>query len=154
MTGVQTCALPISVDAGDLTALALLDLSVAFDTVDHTTLLRRLDISYAIRGRALKWFHSYLGGHCQFVRRGVLKSAMKCVLFGVPQGSVLGSILFLLYTADLLRLIEQHGLHPHLMPMIHKSTALAHHLQHINCRNGSLNVQIMSHYGCAVTVCS
>jgi hypothetical protein len=103
-----------SVDAGDLAALTLLDLSAAFDTVDHITLLRRLDISYGIRGRALTWFTSYLGGLCQFVRCGASKSAIKCVIFGVPQGSVLGPILFLLYTADLLRLIEQHGLHPHL----------------------------------------
>jgi hypothetical protein len=52
----------LAVDASDLAALALLDLSAAeFDTIDHTTLLRRLNISYAIRGRALKWFHSYLG---------------------------------------------------------------------------------------------
>jgi len=102
------------VDAGDLAALALLDLSAAFDTVDHTKLVCRLDISYGIRGRALTWFTSYLGGRCQFVRCGVSKSAMKFVLCGVPQGSVLEPILFLLYTADLLRLIEQHGLHPHL----------------------------------------
>ena len=103
-----------AVDAGDLAALALLDLSAAFDTVDHATLLRRLDVSYGIRGHALAWFTSYLGGRCQFVRCGASKSAMKDVLFGVPQGSVLGPILFLLYTADLLRLIEQNGLHPHL----------------------------------------
>src|SRR5664279_3240597 len=103
-----------AVDAGDLAALALLDLSAAFDTVDHVTLLRRLNISYGIRGRALTWFTSYLGGRCQFVCCGMSKSATKCVIFGVPQGSVLEPILFILYTADLLRLIEQLGLHPHL----------------------------------------
>jgi len=53
------------VDAGDLAALTLLDLSAAFDTVDHSTLLRRLDISYGIRGRVLAWFTSHLGGRCQ-----------------------------------------------------------------------------------------
>jgi hypothetical protein len=103
-----------AVDAGDLAALTLLDLSAAFDTVDHRTLLRRLDISYGIRGWVLMWFTSYLGERRQFVRCGASKSDIKPVNFGVPQGSVLGPILFLLYTADLLRLIEQHGLHPHL----------------------------------------
>jgi Reverse transcriptase (RNA-dependent DNA polymerase) len=95
-------------------SLALLDLSVAFDTVGHATLLRHLDVGYGIRRRALTCFTSYLGGRCQFVLSGVSKSAMKCVLFGVLQGSVFGPILFLLYVADLLCLIEHHGLQPHL----------------------------------------
>ena len=61
-----------------------------------------------------QWFQSYLRGRTQFVRCGSLQSALRAVLFGVPQGSVLGPILFILYTADLLRLIQAHGLHPHL----------------------------------------
>ena len=51
-----------AVDSGDLAALALLDLSAAFDTVDHETLLIRLKKSYGIGGRAHDWFQSYLSG--------------------------------------------------------------------------------------------
>src|SRR5664279_1279937 len=103
-----------AIDSGNLAILTLLDLSAAFDTVDHSTLLRRLDASYGLGGAVFSWFASYLGGRTQFVRCGIRRSRLALVMCGVPQGSVLGPILFLLYTADLLRLIESHGLHPHL----------------------------------------
>jgi len=98
------------IDAGDLSALVLLDLSAAFDTVDHHILLH----SYGITGLVRQWFQSYLVGRHQFVRTGSATSSLARILCGIPQGSVLGSILFLLYTADVLLLIEGHGLYPYL----------------------------------------
>ena len=60
----------LAVDTGDLAMLALLDLSAAFDTVDHAILLRRLNVSYGVDGSVHWWFKSYLGGRTKFVRCG------------------------------------------------------------------------------------
>lgn len=103
-----------AIDSGNLAVLTLLDLSAAFDTVDHTTLLRRLEASYGLRGTVISWFRSYLDGRTQFVYCGSRSSKATRLRCGVPQGSVLGPILFLLYTADLLRVIRNHNLLPHL----------------------------------------
>jgi len=104
----------IRIDAGDLSALVLLDLSAAFDTVDHHILLQRLEHFYGLPGLVRQWFQSNLVGRRQFVRTGSSTSSLARILCGAPQGSVIGPILFLLYTADLLLLIEGHGLCPHL----------------------------------------
>ena len=103
-----------ALDNGDIALLTLLDLSAAFDTVDHAILLKRLEVSYGLNGHSLGWFVSYLTGRRQCVRCRNSRSLLTVILCGVPQGSVLGPILFLLYTADLVRLVESHHLHPHL----------------------------------------
>ena len=85
-----------------------------FDMVDHNILLRRLEHTYQLGGVVLEWFRSYLVGRCQHIRTSSSTSAPAFITCGVPQGSVLSPILFLLYTADLLSLIERHGFIPHL----------------------------------------
>ena len=89
-------------------------MSAAFDTVDHLILLQRLQSTFGIYDTFHQWFRSYLADRRQCVRRGNITSSTTTLICGVPQGSVLGPVLFVLYTVDLIRLIESHGLVPHL----------------------------------------
>jgi hypothetical protein len=103
-----------AVDRGDFAVLVLLDLSTAFNTVDHDILLERLRRTFGFNGNVLRWVASYLTGRSECVRRGPSCSKTSRLVCGVPQGSVLGPLLFLMYTVDLIKLILQHGLTPHL----------------------------------------
>ena len=96
---------------GSVTALTLLDLSAAFDTIDHTILLDRLNVYYGISELALGWFRSYLSGSPHSVKVGNTLSHPATLQYGVPQGSVLGSILFSLYTNSISSIIHSHNHH-------------------------------------------
>ena len=98
----------LSLSWGEPTALVLLDLSAVFDTIDHTTLLNCLKSWFGVCGTASKWFTSYLSHRFQAIKIGSVLSELHELLFGVPQGSVLGPLLFSLYTTPLSKVIRTH----------------------------------------------
>ena len=89
-----------SIDQRKCSVGVFLDLSKAFDTVNHDILLNKLDY-YGIRGLSLDWFKSYLTNRSQFVEFNGASSSSKFISCGVPQGSIVGPLLFLLYINDL-----------------------------------------------------
>ena len=93
--------------------LLLLDLSAAFDTVDHEILPGRLSSRFGIKGKALDWLRSYLTDRTQLVKVDDASSTVRPLHRGVPQGSVLGPMLYLLYTSPLGDIVREHGLSFH-----------------------------------------
>ena len=92
-----------------MSALVLLDLSTAFDTVDHGTLLEVLSLRFGIMGSILKWFKSYLTGRTQTVTTSSETSAAVSLVCSVPQGSVGGPLLFIAYTMDIEETIDVYS---------------------------------------------
>ncbi len=88
-----------------VTLLVMLDLSSAFNTVDHDILLRRLNHEFGIKGRVLEWFASYLSKCSQLISVNGGRSRLFDVSCGIPQGSCLGPLLFVLYVSKLFSIV-------------------------------------------------
>ena len=104
-----------ALDAGSAAILLMLDISAAFDTLDHDILLSRLCNVYGITGDALDWFRSYLTGRMKSV---VIKDAVSVDQepgFGVPQGFVLGPKIYCMYTKPASDIIQRYGLSHHFL---------------------------------------
>ena len=97
-----------------ITCLCLLDLSAAFDTIDHSILIHRLTSWFGINGSVLSWLKSYLSNRSFYVNLTGTKSSIFQLLYGVPQGSVLGPLLFILYTTPLSHIISKSASNHHL----------------------------------------
>jgi hypothetical protein len=107
------CDIDIALAERDGVLLLLLDLSAAFDLVDHPLLLDRLQTKHGVTGVAMEWMESYLSSRTQSVMIGNTTSVAKTLDTGVPQGSVLGPLLFLAYVRPLSDIIDAQGIPRH-----------------------------------------
>ena len=120
-------------DLGKLVGLVFIDLKKAFDTVDHDILCKKLEY-YGIQQRELAWFKSYLSNRKQFSRVNGVDSSIEEINVGVPQGSCLGLLLFLIYINDLPRAVRNSN-----VSMYADDTSLCHQSRDINQLNEAIN---------------
>ena len=99
----------LSLSKGNISVLALLDLSSAFDTIDHPILVHRLHTDFGFTDNVLQWFSSYLTDRTHYVSISNHCSSFASVHSGVPQSSVLGPMLFTMYIKTLFAIIDSHS---------------------------------------------
>ncbi len=104
----------MSTDAGHTVALILLDLSSAFDLIDHSSLLSCLKNCAGLRGTVLNWFQSFLTNRKFSVRTGQYTSSSAPLTCGVPQGSILAPTLFIMYMLQMGSILKKHDIYFHL----------------------------------------
>ena len=93
-------------DQGDIPISIFLDFSKAFHTLDHSIVLNKLEY-YGVKGNASRWFSSCLTGRYQYVDMEGVRSEVSYIQTGVPQGSILGPLLFILYVNDMHTISEK-----------------------------------------------
>ena len=120
--------------------MTILDLSAAFGTIDHQILLTRLQHSFGISGPALSWFSFYLSNRTHAVTINSLQSEHTTLHYGVPQGSVLGPVLFILYTQPLFNLVSKHAVST-MLSLIKISTLDAIHQSIETLQNCTIDVK-------------
>ena len=103
-----------SVEKAPTVSLILLDLSEAFDTVDHSTFLSLLECHFDIKGKPLQLLRSYLDGRTQYVAVNNVQSKVVSLMYGVPQGSVLGPAALSMYTVPLGSILRHHKIGYHI----------------------------------------
>ena len=121
------------IDTGQFLGSVFIDLKKAFDTVDHEILCKKL-MHYGIRNRELTWFESYLSNRKQFCRVGGMDSETDYIEVGVPQGSCLGPLLFLVYINDL-----PSGIHNSTVSMYADDTSLSYKSKDLTQLNEDIN---------------
>jgi hypothetical protein len=125
-----------------ITGLCLLDLSAAFDTIDHNILLQRLSSWFGIDKIVLSWISSYLSNRSFYINLNGTKSSSFPLKIGVPQGSVLGPLLFILYTTPLSHVISNCHTNHHLYAddtQLYMSFSAAHFSQEITCLESTIS---------------
>ena len=103
----------LSLNKGNISVLALLDFSSVFDKIDHPILVHRLHTDFGFTDTVLQWFSSYLTDRTHYVSLSIHCSAFNHVHSGVPQGSVLGPILFPMYIKPLSAIVDSHSIIHH-----------------------------------------